>query len=182
MTSSARSRSDSRSAVSRDARPPGGGRAAPARSGGRAAALVLALAAALLAGACASAPPKVAPRAATDDDRRLIGRALAPLLRATGVPKGQGNGCDAAVGVLPTPAINVGVAPHPSCTVALLITEGALTTLPFEELQAALAHELGHAQLGTSPPAATDASPSATPSRRSKSAAPPPVPWCRRFP
>jgi Zn-dependent protease with chaperone function len=109
---------------------------------------VLLLVAALVTAACASVPAKVPARAATDEDRRAIGRALAPLLRAAGLFKGPGNGCDAALGVLPTPAINLGVGPHPSCTIALLVTEGALTTLPYEELMAALAHELGHAQLG----------------------------------
>jgi Zn-dependent protease with chaperone function len=145
VSSSVRSRSASKSAGSLRAQPSGGARGVRARSGG---ALLLALAAALVAGACASAPAKVAPRAATDDDRRVIGRALAPLLRAAGLFKGPGNGCDAALGVLPTPAINVGVGAHPSCTIALLVTEGALTALPYEELMAALAHELGHAQLG----------------------------------
>ena len=111
-------------------------------------ALALAVATALVVGGCASAPPKVSPRAATEEDRRLIGRALGPLLRVAGIFKGASQGCDAAVGILPTPSINLGVAAHPTCTVALLITEGALATLSFEELQAALAHELGHAQLG----------------------------------
>jgi len=145
VSSSARSRSASKSVGKRKAQPPGRARIVCARSGG---ALVLALAAALVTAACASAPAKVAPRAATDDDRRVIGRALAPLLRAAGLFKGPGKGCDAALGVLPTPAINVAVGAHPSCTVALLVTEGALSTLPYEELLAALAHELGHAQLG----------------------------------
>lgn len=102
----------------------------------------------LALGACASTQQKIVPRAPTDDDRRHVGRALGPLLKLAGLYKGPGNGCDAALGVAPTPAINVGVGPHPSCTLALLITEGALATLPFEELQAALAHEIGHAQLG----------------------------------
>lgn len=109
----------------------------------------LALGLALAVGACASAAPqKVAPRAPTDDDKRQIGRALVPLLRTAGLFKGAGNGCDAALGILPTPVINLGVAPHATCTFALVVTEGALESLPFDELQAALAHELGHIQLG----------------------------------
>ncbi|OGK86343.1 MAG: hypothetical protein A2X52_08235 [Candidatus Rokubacteria bacterium GWC2_70_16] len=52
------------------------------------------------------------------------------------------------LGILPVSAINLGVAPHPNCKFSLLVTEGALATLPREELQAALAHEIGHVELG----------------------------------
>jgi Zn-dependent protease with chaperone function len=104
---------------------------------------------ALLAVGCATAPPaRVAPRAATEDDRRLIGRALAPLLFAAGIWRGPQDGCAVGLGILPVKAINLGVAPHPTCKFSLIVTEGALATLPPEELQAALAHELGHVELG----------------------------------
>jgi predicted Zn-dependent protease len=52
------------------------------------------------------------------------------------------------VGIVPTGSINLAISPHPKCKFALLITEGGLQTLSFEELQAALAHELGHVELG----------------------------------
>lgn len=142
-----RSRSASRSAGSVSAGPAdrgAGGKRGCARAFARALVVLVAVA----GGACASAPPKIVPRAPTDDDRRQVARALGPLLRLAGLYKGPGNGCDAALGVAPTPMINVGVGPHPTCTLTLLVTEGALATLPFDELQAAFAHEIGHAQLG----------------------------------
>jgi Zn-dependent protease with chaperone function len=71
-----------------------------------------------------------------------------PLLVTAGVWSGPADGCAAALAILPSPAINVGVGPHPQCKFALVITETALNTLPPEELQAALAHEIGHVQLG----------------------------------
>ena len=40
------------------------------------------------------------------------------------------------------------VGPHPPNKFGLTITSGALSNLPPSELQAALAHELGHVQLG----------------------------------
>lgn len=142
-----RSRSGSRSAGSDSARSIGRSVGAR-RPRSDVSARALVLGGAFLLAACASAAPKVAPRAPTDDDRRQVGRALGPLLRVAGLYKGPGNGCDAALGVAPTPVINVGVGPHPTCTLTLILTEGALATLPFEELQAALAHEIGHSQLG----------------------------------
>ena len=103
---------------------------------------------ALLAAGCASAPARVAPRAATEEDRRQVARALGPLLIVAGLWRGPADGCAASVAVLPVKTITVGVAPHPTCKVGLLVTEGALATLPAPELQAALAHEIGHVQLG----------------------------------
>jgi Zn-dependent protease with chaperone function len=112
--------------------------------GSRAAMVVLCLAAL----GCATAQPRVAPRAATEEDRRLLARALGPLLYASGIWRGREDGCAVALGVLPVGAINLGVGPHQTCKFGLLVTEGALQTLPLRELQAALAHELGHVQLG----------------------------------
>jgi len=44
--------------------------------------------------------------------------------------------------------IDMAVGPHPPNKFGLTITSGALNNLPSSELQAALAHELGHVQLG----------------------------------
>jgi Peptidase family M48 len=107
---------------------------------------------ALLSG-CATAPPKpparpaVQPRAPTEDDRFRVSAALAPLLRTAGVWRGPEDGCAVGLGILPLKHINLGVAPHPTCRFSLLVTEGALSALPPEELRAALAHELGHVEL-----------------------------------
>jgi peptidase M48-like protein len=110
---------------------------------------------AVVLGGCESAPPKppaatpaVAPREATDDERFKVSAALAPLLRTSGIWRGPEDGCAVAVGVLPRSNINMGVAPHPECRFSLLVTEGALQRLPPEEMRAALAHELGHVELG----------------------------------
>lgn len=110
---------------------------------------------AVVLGGCESAPPKppaatsaVAPREATDDERFKVSAALAPLLRTSGIWRGPEDGCAVAVGILPRSNINMGVAPHPACRFSLLVTEGALQRLPPEEMRAALAHELGHVELG----------------------------------
>jgi Zn-dependent protease with chaperone function len=101
-----------------------------------------------LASACATAPTKrVAPRAATEDERRVVGQAIAPLLRVSGLWRGPSDGCAVALAVQPVPAINLGVAPHRECRFALVVTEGALALTP-AELRAGLAHEIGHVESG----------------------------------
>jgi len=78
----------------------------------------------------------------------VVAQVLGPLLRVSGIWRSPQDGCAVGLGVLPVSAINLGVAPHPTCRFSLLVTEGALATLPPEELQAALAHEIGHVELG----------------------------------
>ncbi len=103
----------------------------------------------LLAAGCATSAPTRAPsRPATEEERRTLASLLVPLLVTSGMWNGPTDGCAAAIAILPSPAINLGVGPHPQCKFALVVTETALKTLPPEELQAALAHELGHVQLG----------------------------------
>ena len=103
----------------------------------------------LFAGGCAtSAPQRATPREATAEERRTIAGLLVPLLVTSGIWSGPADGCAAALAVLPSQAINLGVGPHSQCKFALVVTEAALRTLPPEELQAALAHEVGHIQLG----------------------------------
>src|SRR3989442_1205344 len=102
----------------------------------------------LAAGCATSAPPRAAPRQPTEEERRTLASLLVPLLVTSGIWNGPADGCAAALAILPSPAINLGVAPHAQCKFALVVTETALKTLPPEELQAALAHELGHVQLG----------------------------------
>jgi Zn-dependent protease with chaperone function len=97
---------------------------------------------------CAAAQPRARPRPPTDEDKRAVAQALGPLLQVSGLWRSREDGCAVALAILPAKAINLGVAPHPSCRFGLLVTEGALEGLPPEELQAALAHEIGHVQLG----------------------------------
>jgi Zn-dependent protease with chaperone function len=109
--------------------------------------MVLALTA-LAALGCATAKPVPPPRAATMGEKTSMAPALAPLLRAANLWSGPADGCAVALGILPTDTVNLAVGPHATCKFALLVTEGALQKLTVRELQAALAHELGHVQLG----------------------------------
>src|SRR2546426_4169623 len=114
----------------------------------RASVLLLGLLWLFAAGCATSAPQRATPREASAEERRTIAGLLVPLLVTAGIWSGPADGCAAALAVLPSQAINLGVGPHPQCKFALVVTEAALKTLPPEELQAALAHELGHVQLG----------------------------------
>ena len=106
---------------------------------------------------CSTAPPtpKTAPsepqpivvRAPTEEEWKTVVRLLFPLLLVSRA-WGPADGCPVALGIQPRNSINVGIGLHDKCKFSLVITEGALTTLPPDELQAALAHELGHLQLG----------------------------------
>src|SRR5712691_4840868 len=98
-------------------------------------------------GCATAAPPRGTLRQATDEARRVLANLLRPLLMTSGIWTGPADGCASALGIVPSPAINLGVAAHPQCKFALVVTETALQTLPSEELQAALAHELGHVAL-----------------------------------
>jgi Zn-dependent protease with chaperone function len=118
----------------------------------RVAVLVLGLVS-LLASGCATTAPQPAPqrpavRDATPEERETIGRLLVPLLITSGMWTGPGDGCAAAVGILPSNAINLAVGPNARCKFSLGITEEALKVLPPDELRAGLAHEIGHVQLG----------------------------------
>src|SRR5262245_29341897 len=102
------------------------------------------VAAALIAG-CATAKPQI--RGPSADERAQIDQALAPLIRASAICQGQER-CPIGVGVIQLRRIDMAVGPHPPNKFGLTITAGALKSLPPSELQAALAHELGHVQLG----------------------------------
>ena len=96
----------------------------------------------------APAPPRPSTRDATAEERAVIARLLVPLLITSGIWRGPADGCAAALGILPSPAINLSVGPNPQCKFSLVITETAYNTLSHDELRAALAHEIGHVQLG----------------------------------
>ena len=95
-----------------------------------------------------SAPPRPPIRDATTEEREVIARLLVPLLITSGIWTGPTDGCAVALGILPSPAINLSVGPNPKCKFSLVITEAAYNTLSHDELRAALAHEIGHVQLG----------------------------------
>jgi hypothetical protein len=105
----------------------------------------------LLGSGCASTPPpppRPTIRDATSEEREAIGRLLVPLLITSGIWTGRADGCAAALGILPSTAINLSVGPNSKCKFSLVITEEAYKVLPPDELRAALAHEIGHVQLG----------------------------------
>jgi Zn-dependent protease with chaperone function len=94
---------------------------------------------------CASAKPQL--RGPSEAERTQIDQALAPLIAASAICEGQGR-CPIGLGVIELRRIDMAVGPHPPNKFGLTITSGALRNLPPSELQAALAHELGHVQLG----------------------------------
>jgi Zn-dependent protease with chaperone function len=95
--------------------------------------------------ACASARPQL--RGPNEAERSQIDQALAPLVAASGICQGHDR-CPIGVGVIQLRRIDMAVGPHPPNKFGLTITSGALRSLQPSELQAALAHELGHVQLG----------------------------------
>ena len=94
---------------------------------------------------CATAKPQI--RGPSIPERAQIDQALAPLIRASGICQGQER-CPIGVGVIQLRRIDMAVGPHPPNKFGLTITTGALKNLSPTELQAALAHELAHVQLG----------------------------------
>jgi Zn-dependent protease with chaperone function len=99
---------------------------------------------AVIAG-CASSKPQL--KGPSEAERTQIDQALAPLITASAICQGQER-CPIGVGVIQLRRIDMAVGPHPPNKFGLTITSGALDNLPPSELQAALAHELGHVQLG----------------------------------
>ncbi|HEV8533196.1 MAG TPA: M48 family metalloprotease [Methylomirabilota bacterium] len=53
-----------------------------------------------------------------------------------------------ALGIETLRVIDLGVGAHPRCKFGLVVTTGALRSLDLDELRTALAHEIGHVQLG----------------------------------
>jgi len=97
-------------------------------------------------GGCASArAPEL--RVPSEAERLQIDQALAPLVAVSAICQGQDR-CPIGVGVIQLRRIDLAVGPNPPNKFGLTITAGALRSLQPSELQAALAHELGHVQLG----------------------------------
>ena len=98
-----------------------------------------------LAGCTSARPPEI--RRPSEAERVQIDQALAPLVAASAICQGQ-DPCPIGVGVIQLRRIDLAVGPNPPNKFGLTITAGALGNLQSSELQAALAHELGHVQLG----------------------------------
>ena len=96
--------------------------------------------------ACASTKPPE-PKGFTEEERGQVDAVLVPLVSASGICSGQAR-CPIGLGVRPVARIEIAVGPHPPNKFGLTVTAGALRSLQPSELQAALAHELGHVQLG----------------------------------
>ena len=105
----------------------------------------LAVLCAVLAGCASTKPPE--PKGFTGEDQGKVDAVLVPLVSASGICGGQAR-CPIGLGVRPIGRIEIAVGPHPPNKFGLTITAGALRSLQPPELQAALAHELGHVQLG----------------------------------
>src|SRR5215471_5676681 len=114
---------------------------------------------ALLIAACATGPrPAPQVRTATPEERALVARVLTPLLVALEYSLDRTmealrlkDGCLIGLGVLVSDRLNAAVGPGrttPCAPFQLLVTDAALKTLPEPDLQAMLAHELGHVHLG----------------------------------
>ena len=115
--------------------------------------LVVAVLGVVLAG-CASAKPQArlaAPppvlRGATPEEQAKVDGILAPLVAASGICR-PGEPCAVGLAIEPVQRIHVAAGPAPPKKFVIRITSGALKNLEPSELQAALAHELGHVQLG----------------------------------
>lgn len=100
----------------------------------------------LLLPGCASAkPPDL--RGATPEEQRKLDEVLTPLVQASGICRPK-EPCAVGLAVESRERIHVAAGPAPQRKFVLRITTGAFRSLQPSELQAALAHELGHVQLG----------------------------------
>ena len=81
-------------------------------------------------GCATAAPPRGTLRQATDEERRVLANLLVPLLMTSGIWTGPADGCASALGIVPSPAINLGVAAHPQCKFALVVTDTVKPVLP----------------------------------------------------
>ncbi len=115
--------------------------------------LVIAVLCTAVAG-CASAKPQArgaAPppvlRGPTPEEQAQVDAVLAPLVSASGICSPAGS-CAVGLAIESVRRIHVAAGPAPPKKFVIRITTGALSNLEPSELQAALAHELGHVQLG----------------------------------
>jgi len=93
--------------------------------------------------------PATAPvlRGPTPEEQAKVDAALAPLVSASDMCR-PAEPCAIGLAIEPVQRIHVAAGPAPPKKFVIRITVGALRNLEPSELQAALAHELGHIQLG----------------------------------
>jgi len=92
-----------------------------------------------------ASPPVL--RGPTPEEQAKVDEVLAPLVSASGICR-SAEPCAVGLAIEPLRTIHVAAGPAPQKKFVIRITTGALTGLEPSELQAALAHELGHVQLG----------------------------------
>jgi len=92
-----------------------------------------------------ASPPVL--RGPTPEEQAKVDEVLAPLVSASGICR-SAEPCAVGLAIEPRRTIHVAAGPAPEKKFVIRITTGALTGLEPSELQAALAHELGHVQLG----------------------------------
>jgi len=100
----------------------------------------------LVLSGCASAkPPDL--RGATQQEQAKVDEILTPLVQASGICRPK-EPCAVGLAIEARQRIHIAAGPAPQKKLVLRITTGALRSLEPSELQAALAHELGHVRLG----------------------------------
>lgn len=107
--------------------------------------LSLAVLSLVLAGCASAKPPEL--RGATPEEKMKVDAALTPLIQASGLCRPK-EPCAVGLAIEVRQRIHVAAGPAAEKKFVLRITTGALRSLQPTELQAALAHELGHVQLG----------------------------------
>ena len=98
-----------------------------------------------LAGCATAKRPEL--RAATPVEQAKVDAALTPLIQASGLCRPK-EPCAVGLALEVRQRIHVASGPAPQKKFMLRITTGSIRSLQPAELQAALAHELGHVQLG----------------------------------
>lgn len=107
--------------------------------------LLLAVLSVVLAGCASAKRPEL--RGATPEEQAKVDAALTPLIQASGLCRPK-EPCAIGLAIEVRQRIHVAAGPASQKKFVLRITTGALRSLQPSELQSALAHELGHVQLG----------------------------------
>jgi hypothetical protein len=107
--------------------------------------LLCAVLSVVLAGCASAKRPEL--RGATPEEQAKVDAALTPLIQVSGLCRPK-KPCAVGLAIEVRQRIHVAAGPASQKMLVLRITTGALRSLQPSELQSALAHELGHVQLG----------------------------------